>query len=172
MVEQRTENPRVGGSNPPLGTIPCESRDSSPLWKWWDTFARNRGTHSHPILLRCQESGILSRVEGGTIRAVFEGPLLSQRRISHRFLTRPPLIHRRRREMMEAAPRHRGIRHDRRPGVRPRSRGWKCSTLCQFPTPVGDRAGLGPPETIETREHCSRASQINPNMNAARPSTA
>ena len=22
LVEQRTENPRVGGSNPPLGTIP------------------------------------------------------------------------------------------------------------------------------------------------------
>ena len=31
LVEQRTENPRVGGSNPPLGTTPCNAcRSSSP----------------------------------------------------------------------------------------------------------------------------------------------
>ena len=29
LVEQRTENPRVGGSNPPLGTIPRPGARSS-----------------------------------------------------------------------------------------------------------------------------------------------
>ena len=29
LVEQRTENPRVGGSNPPLGTTPFHSGSAS-----------------------------------------------------------------------------------------------------------------------------------------------
>jgi hypothetical protein len=31
LVEQRTENPRVGGSNPPPGTIPLRTPSRTPL---------------------------------------------------------------------------------------------------------------------------------------------
>ena len=53
LVEQRTENPRVGGSNPPLGTIPISFQfiindlvKVGQSWiLWWDSHSFRPRSH-------------------------------------------------------------------------------------------------------------------------------
>lgn len=49
----------------PWAPLPRTSKNFSNLLMRCDTFAQNRGSHLHPMLLRCQESGIQNR-EGRT----------------------------------------------------------------------------------------------------------
>ena len=42
LVEQRTENPCVGGSNPPLGTTFCLKSTKTAAWKIFDHFTQTQ----------------------------------------------------------------------------------------------------------------------------------